>query len=370
MNYERLSGSVHGGNVYAAKRNLGVDVKEFLDFSANINPLGVSPIVKEAMIRSLEYVNSYPDIDAYDLVSSIIDTYGGKRSEIVLGNGAVELIFQICRSLKPVRVIVPVPTFLEYSLAAQSLGIVVHNVPIPLSPAATMPVDELARKLRKNDMVFICNPNNPTGSILDREQLLPLLERAKAVGVWIVVDESFIDFRQTHEKETCRPLVGKFENLVVLHSLTKYLAIPGLRLGFLRAVESVTGLFGRNSIPWNVNVVAQAAGATGLRDSGYRQMTVNWLAKERNRFAESLSKIPGFKVFEPSVNFLLVDIQKSGWTADALQEKLWPHHIMVRNCANFIGLTSGYMRLAVRSEVENDRLAGLLHNIVCKEGEK
>ena len=360
---------IHGGNIYAAQRMHGGKLEDYLDFSANINQLGISMQMKCAMNEALERVASYPDPEARELLETIAKTYRIRESNILLGNGAVELIFQICRIFRPVRVVIPVPTFQEYALAASKNGIPIFNVPMPILNAfAEMPIAHIANLLKQGDMVFICNPNNPTGGIQNREQLIPLLAAAQEKKAWVIVDESFIDFRSTQNLETCRHLVDEYENLIVLHSLTKFLAIPGLRLGFLAAPDRIVAELSQGNIPWNVNVVAQFAGVAGLRDLEFRKKSVSQIEKEKDRFAGLLAAIPGVTVFFPTVNFILLDISNTGMTVAKLQEKLWPYRIMVRDCSNFDGLSPGHMRLAVRKKEENDQLVSILRNIIGKEG--
>lgn len=360
---------LHGGNIYAAQRIHGGKLEEYLDFSANINPLGVSAQVKHAMAEALEKVTSYPDPEARELRETIAETYKVSESEILIGNGAAELIFQICRVVRPSRVVIPVPTFQEYELAARAEGIPVYKVPMTISGSfAEMPIAVISNELMKGDMLFFCNPNNPTGSIHKREQLIPLLRAAQEKRAWIAVDESFIDFRSAQQSETCRHLVNEYENLIIIHSLTKYLAIPGLRLGFLVTADRVVEALSHGSIPWNVNVVAQFAGIAGLGDLEFRMQSVSTLEAEKDRFAGLLAEIPGFNVFSPSVNFILLDIRNTGMNVAELQEKLWPHRIMIRNCSNFDGLSPSHMRVAVRKKAENDRLVSRLRDIIGKEG--
>lgn len=357
----------HGGNIYAAARDSGFAAADFLDFSANINPLGLSPQVRAALLASMDSVVCYPDPDAVALKTAIADAYQVPGECIETGNGAVELIYLLCRALSPRQVLLPAPTFGEYEGATRAAGLPVSKIALSAEANFVPDIAALSAALQPDDLLFFCNPNNPTGVIMTREQLEPLIAQATAIGAHVVVDESFIDFRPAERAESCRGLVGRYHGVTVLHSLTKFLAVPGLRLGFLLGQPKLVQQLGKMRDPWNVNVMAQAAGVAGLQDRAYRQETVRLVGREKDAMASGLQAIPGLKVLPPSVNFILVDLGKTGWTAERLQQRLWQERILIRNCASFSGLSERYIRLAVKQPTENQRLIELFKTIMCKE---
>lgn len=357
----------HGGNIYAAARNSGLPASAFLDFSANINPLGLSARVRAALLESIDAVTCYPDPDAVDLKQAIAETYRVPLESIETGNGAVELIYLLCRVLSPRRILLPAPTFGEYEAAATAVGVPVEKILLPESAAFVPDLEKMGQQLRRSDLLFFCNPNNPTGVVFSRRQLEPLLARASAVGAQIVIDESFIDFRLEDQEESCRTLVGKYESLTVLHSLTKFLAVPGLRLGFLLGRPGLVRQMALLRDPWNVNVMAQVAGVTGLLDGGYRTETQATVGREKDLLWAGLNEIASIKAFRPSVNFLLLDLAATGFSAEGLQEKLWAKRVLIRNCASFAGLSNRYVRLAVRSSDENRQLIEMMNLIMSGE---
>jgi len=309
-------------------------------------------------------VTGYPDPDATALKQSISDCYRVPQEWIEAGNGAVELIYLLCRILSPQRVLLLAPTFSEYEAAARAAGLTLEMVPLDKDTGFFPSIAELARKLQTGDLLFFCNPNNPTGVIMTRQQLEPLVEKASAVGAHIVFDESFNDFRATSEEESCRTLVARHSSVIVLHSLTKFLAVPGLRLGFMLGRPELAEQMKLLRDPWNVNVMAQAAGVAGLMDHEYRKETVALIAQEQEIMRRGLQAIPGIRALPPAVNFVLADLGDSGWDALKLQEALVPHRILIRNCANFDGLSRKYMRVAVKGHAENQRLLKVLKNII------
>ena len=359
----------HGGNIHAAARDSGLAATDFLDFSANINPLGLSLQVRAALLATMDLVVAYPDPDAVALKQSIADTYKVPGECIETGNGAVELIYLLCRALSPRRVLLPAPTFGEYEAAASAAGLPIVRLPLPADDGFIADLAAIGASLQRDDVLFFCNPNNPSGAIMTCEQLAPLLAQAEAAGAHVVVDESFIDFRPSEQAESCRTLIGRFRSLSVLHSLTKFLAVPGLRLGFLLAEPDLVRRLSLLRDPWNVNVMAKAAGVAGLQDLAYRQETVQLVAEQKDWLKNELQSISGVKPFAPSVNFILADIGITGWSAAALQQRLWADRILIRNCASFSGLSDRYIRLAVKRPAENRQLIASLKSIIGKEEE-
>jgi len=353
----------HGGNIYAAMRGNGGGFADFLDYSANINPLGLSPLVRQALIDSLDRVIGYPDPDAMELREAIAGCYGIPADWIETGNGGVELIYLLCRALSPRRVAVPAPTFSEYGSAAQAAGIPCDQVLLDRQAGFAPDVAELARQVRPGDLWFLCNPTNPTGVVLERAQWEPLIERAKTVGAHLVFDESFLDFRPTAASESCRTLIGRYDNVIILHSLTKFLAVPGLRLGFMLARPALADRLKKLRDPWNVNVLAQVAGVAGLADAQYRRQTLELIAAEKENLRQGLQALPGVRILPPAVNFILADIAGSGWTAPKLAAALREHRILIRNCANFSGLSECFIRVAVKDAGKNRRLLATLNQI-------
>ena len=355
---------LHGGNVYAAIRSRGGGFGDFLDFSANINPLGLSPRVRLALLESMDAVMAYPDPDAVALKEAIALQYRVPVECIETGNGAVELMYLLCRILTPERVLTPSPTFSEYESAARAAGLPIVKMMLRESAGFVPDLDELAQSLCPADLLFLCNPNNPTGVVFTRQQLLPLLGRASEIGAHVVVDESFNDFRPDSEAESCRTLVTEYPGVLVLQSLTKFLAVPGLRLGFMLGERDLVEQMKTLRDPWNVNVMAQAAGVAGLADQEYRRKTVELITQEKERMRCTIQSIPGIRVFPPSVNFILANIGDSGWDASRLQEALLQHRILIRNCANFDGLSDQYIRLAIKGPTENQRFLDVLKKIM------
>lgn len=354
----------HGGNLYAAMRKTGGDLNEILDFSANINPLGLSENIRQTLYASLESIVHYPDATGYDLKQAISQYYHVKGELITLGNGAVELMYILCHMLKPKRVLVTAPTFSEYEAATRASGAIIEYLYLNADDNFTIDIKALAEQLANIDIVFICNPNNPTGTLLNNVQIIELLNTAKAYNTYVVVDESFIDFLSNDGAYTCRQLLAQYTNLIILHSLTKFYAIPGLRLGFALANPELTNLLHSGKDPWNVNTLAQNAGVTALNDHAYQHMSKEFIEKVKMDLYHNLLSIPGLKPYLPSVNFILINIKDTNMTGEELQEAMASFNILIRDCSNYPGLSSEYIRIAVKRPEQNRILVETLKKVI------
>ncbi len=354
----------HGGNLVRAAMDYGFSPRDFLDFSANINPLGPCPSVLEAIKANLWQICHYPDPDCRELKSALAGHLGVDTRCLLVGNGASELIYLLARVLSFRRVLIPAPTFSEYALAVKIAGGEVSYVFMDPFWGFAFPLQEVLRRLPGVDALFLCNPNNPTGGLISRRELEVLLEAAAGQKTMVIVDEAFMDFVTEPQNYTLLSLAGRHPHLILLYSLTKILAIPGLRLGVLVAQPSLVQVLSRSRDPWSVNALAQVAGVAGLQEKEYIEATREMVAREREFLFRELSSLPGLRPFPGAANFLLVDITGTKYAAGELVCQLGRRGILVRNCANFPGLSEGYIRLAVKRREENLRLLEALREIL------
>lgn len=359
-----VSAFKHGGNLYAKIRETGGCLSEIVDFSANINPLGISDNIQQALHESLESIIHYPDAEAYALKKAISQHYLVDYELVTAGNGAVELMYILCHILAPGRVLVTAPTFSEYECAARASGAMVEYFYLNEYDGFTINIQALIQQLNEVDVVFICNPNNPTGTLLTNKQLEMLLQAAKAKNSYVVIDESFIDFLPDAAMYTCRHLLTQYDNLIILHSLTKFYAVPGLRLGFSLASPVITAMLHAGKDPWNVNSLAQAAGVVALADSNYQNLSREFIAKTKIELYNDLLTVRGLKPYLPSVNFILVNIKETAVTAGELRKIMADHNILIRDCSNYPGLSSEYIRTAVKHTGQNTILINTLRKVL------
>lgn len=359
---------IHGGNLWAASAGLGVDPKEMLDFSANINPLGPPPGLAAALRDNFDSVIHYPDPDCTRLRAELAGRLNLPVPNIIMGNGAVELIYLLMAALKPKRVLIPEPTFGEYETAVRIAGGKILHFPLSPENCFQPDLDSLCAQLPEVDLAVLCNPNNPTGVLLSADQISQVAREAARHNTFLLVDEAFIDFVGDRERYSLATRVEELPNLFIAYSLTKFLGIPGLRLGAGLANRRLTAALTARKDPWNVNCFAQIAGEVGLANQEYLSAATAFVQSEKDYLFNRLANLPGFRPLPPSVNYILVQLPP-GVTAKALQNELGAYKIMVRDCSSFWNLNDSYIRVAVKNRAANDLLVQALEKITKGGGD-
>lgn len=353
----------HGGDLNKIKNEQ--NLMQIIDFSANINPYGLSKKVKEAIMQHIDEIVHYPEPNARQLCEKIAEKYSIESDKIIVGNGAVEFLYILCHILKPQNALIVSPGFSEYERAARAAGANINYVMLDEKQDFNSPMRNLIVNIKGNDILFIGNPNNPTGTLYTVEDMELLIEHAENNGCFVVVDESFMDFIKTSEAFSVLPLVNKYHNLLVLHSLTKFYALPGLRLGFAATDHEVLDPLYEAKDPWNVNSLAQAAGLEALADNVYERRGRTYTRTEINYLYEELCTFEKLKVYEPTVNFILINISGTNMKSSEFKAKLLKYNIAIRDCANYPGLDDNFIRVAVRTREENDELIDALTEILA-----
>jgi threonine-phosphate decarboxylase len=355
----------HGGNVFSVARSLGLKPEEVADFSASINPLGIAPSVKEALRSSFDSFTHYPDTDAVELAAALSAFHGLDPGCVCVANGSTELIYLLPRFLKGKKALIIAPAFSEYAKALDRAGWEVAWLELDHGNGFALSIPALEERLSEGyDALFLCNPGNPTGKLLPLGTITVIHSLCRAAGTFLVLDEAFIDFC---EGESAKQLLTRDGGGVVLRSMTKFFAIPGLRLGYaLGSAEIIAGLAAERQ-PWSVNTPAQVAGLAAIADSDYRQRSLEAIAGERAWLAEQLAALPGLTVFPSAVNYLLGRVDR-GPTATALRERLLARAVLIRDCGNFRGLDNRFFRIAVRGERENRLLVTELAVVLSQGG--
>lgn len=349
----------HGGEIFSFSPQ---ERNRILDFSININPVGLSPMGRKAIERFWEIETTrYPDVDGRDVISSLSACYHIPGNMIALGNGATELMYTILRVLKPSKVLVPAPSFSEYQLSAKAADVPVETFFLNESEQFHVPAGKVISMMGKRSLVYLGNPNNPDGNLLDYATFTTIMDAAVYNGSYVVIDESFIDF--VEGDVSFRDFCSKYPNLIVVMSLTKFYAVPGLRIGCLFAAEGMASLIRRSLIPWNVNGPVQLYMTYAARDREYIEKTRKFCREERRAFVNQLSAFPWLTVYPGTVNFILCRLIGRIKDAAELQKRLLPHEIMIRQCGNYDGLDNSFFRLAVRKKDENKKLIDTLKEV-------
>jgi threonine-phosphate decarboxylase len=352
----------HGGDIFGAARRLGVPVSGIMDFSASINPLGLSPRVSRRLKKELGLVCHYPDPRQAELRSLVASRENIEPNAILFGNGATQLLYLIPRHLKPRKALLAPPTFSEYASAFRYLGCRIRESRLDSERCFRVEPDRLLRTLgaERPDVLILGNPNNPTGASIPSESLAEIIKGCVRRRVHLVVDESFIEF-------TSRPslagLASRQRYLIVLRSLTKFFALPGLRIGYLVAHPTVVEKLSYELEPWSVNTLAAIAATESMRDCAFREKSLALIAGERQYLSKGLVKLGWLHPYPSEANFLLVGIKERGVRGISLRKKLEARRILIRDCTDFRGLGQRYVRIAVRSRKENYALLEALRMI-------
>lgn len=353
----------HGGNIYKFAKEKGISPSDIIDFSANINPFGTSPKGVVDLEEELKNIIHYPDPRATELVDKAAKVYGVENNQILVGNGASEILSAICRFPNFTGVLVPGPGFSEYEACAKAAGLEVAPIYSRIHEdeeyfeVPYLALMAFAAKLKGQDgrvIAFLGNPNNPDGSLLDPEKIKILADMYQEIDSLLVIDESFIDF--TDGTHSVRPLINECKNIIILHSLTKFFAVPGLRVGLAFSNPDLINKLKAFIPTWSVNNLVQAYATSALNDKEYITKTRAFIGEECLRVHQLYRELPHLVAFKPSVNFMLIKWNIDSPKVTDLQAYLEEKNILIRSCYNYYGLGPNYFRIAIKTKTLNDLL--------------
>lgn len=351
----------HGGNIYKKAKELGIKEENILDFSANISPLGLPEYIRQAMVEAIDGTINYPDPDCSRLKEAISRQDSVPETKIACGNGGADLLYRLAFGLQPKKVVLPAPAFVEYEEALSAAGAQIEYY--RMADDFIIREDILEKITEDTDFIVICNPNNPTGILTERDLILRILEKAKETKTFVMVDECFLEICQDEKEYTVKPFIEKYENLIILKSFTKLYAIPGVRLGYILAgSEKVIDKVNRAGQAWSVSHIAQCAGVAALSDNDYKERVIATVAEELSYMKKEFFRLPVI-LYDGAANYLF--FQTPGITD--LDKRLECHGIMIRNCSNYVNLGRDYWRVAVKSHEENEKLIKALRMILKGE---
>lgn len=355
---------IHGGDIYTAREEQGIPI---VDFSANINPLGMPEGAKRAVAEAAEVCDCYPDPLCRELRAAIAEDEGVPADWIVCGNGAADLIFRLVFGWKPKKALVLSPTFAEYEQALRAGDCQVAHFSLQRENGFLL-TDALTDALDASlDLLILCNPNNPTGQPADRDLMLRILKRCEELGILLVADECFNDFLEEPETYSIKDALNGSGSLLILKAFTKIYGMAGIRLGYaLCSDERLRKKLERTSQPWSVSTVAQAAGLAALADRDYRERTRILIREERAFLKEGLARfqaISGLNVIGSQANYIF--FRAPGFPD--LKERLVRKGVLIRSCGNYRGLDREDYRIAVKNREDNEILLRELE-AVLREG--
>nr|WP_034680284.1 threonine-phosphate decarboxylase CobD [Caldalkalibacillus mannanilyticus] len=345
----------HGGQPQLIKQLFNRSVEEkLLDFSANLNPLGPPKWLEEEIVAILESSRFYPDPTYVKPRQAIARYEGIDMSQVLLTNGGAEAIFLVAKFFEGKKALILYPTFSEYEQACEHYHIQVEKRVIDSIAQDALPLDDMIESFNRIDLMFLCRPNNPTGTLIPEQDVLYLLEQARKKEVFIIVDEAFADFLPAHI-HSLTSYLDRYDNLILLRSLTKMYTLPGLRIGYLMAHSSYVSEIGKNQIPWSVNSLAAGLVPRLLEDEGFLARTKDWLYTEWTALKQELDRLQ-FSYSPTSVNFYLLQDAQAVDQTEELYHHLLDCGILARHTHNFLGLEGKYLRLAIRSASENGQV--------------
>ncbi|MDD6612645.1 MAG: threonine-phosphate decarboxylase CobD [Clostridiales bacterium] len=345
----------HGGDIYADDLTA-----EPLDFSASINPLGMPETVRQAAMQALSGCVHYPDPQCRQLRRAIAAREGVAPGQVFCGNGAADVLYRLLLALRPKKILLTAPTFSEYEQAAALAGSTIIRFPLRAEDDFAIPETFWDAVTPEIELVIVCNPNNPTGQVTPKWLVKKGMERCRAAGTRLLVDECFHDFPDEPERIAMTDCVPENCHLILLRSFTKMYAMPGIRLGYCLSADTelLEQLYDMGA-PWSVSVLAQACGVAAARDTEFPVRTRQYIAQQRKKLQDGLQEL-GFTVLPGQANYLLCRMDG----APDLVQQLRERGILIRSCDTFAGLDGNWFRIAVRTEAEQFVLLQTLRQLV------
>lgn len=368
----------HGSDLEKIEKVYNIKPCDVTSFAANVNPLGISYKLKTTLCDRIDAITSYPDRDYTALRTSISNYVHVDKDHIIVGNGSTELISLFIQITAPKKALLITPTYSEYERELALCGGSLDYFPLKEEENFYCDPKKLEAVLCNGyDLLIICNPNNPTSTAIKTETMSEILTSCKEAtkkiakekgtehSLYVIVDETYVEFAPSIEEVTAVSLVKDFDNLVVLRGVSKFFASPGLRLGYaMTSSEKLLKEINERKNPWTINTLAAIAGEIMFTDEEYIKTTKDFIAGERTRVCEILSKNPNLKVYEPTANFVLVRILNKAVTAADLFEACIKKGLMIRDCVTFKGLDEYYFRLCFMSKEKNDELLEIIQKTV------
>lgn len=360
FNKEKVNiNSVHGADINSAAELYGLEADKIIDFSSNINPFIVESMDK-IVAAGVENLQKYPDIKYRRLRKNIADYLRVEDSYIIPGNGATEIIYLLMRNLSG-RLAIINPTFSEYRKGAEIAGLSVVDFVMDWEKDFELDLDEIYRRKDEFDSIFICNPNNPDGSV---REIKKLLEFAEKEGKLLIVDETFIEFADSEKEISLVNMVEKSKNLFIIRAVTKFFGIPGIRLGY--GISSNRELLQKmydEKEPWTINSFADSASDFIFKEEEYIRKSKEYFSKERVCMINEINKIGGIKAFNSDANFILVRFENRN-VLDVKENLLKRAGLLIRDASNFIGLDSSFARVAIKNHEQNTVLVDALRSVL------
>lgn len=348
----------HGSDLETIEKIYGIKKESIVSFSANVNPLGISPKLKSTLSERIDAIMSYPDREYTSLRKKIADYVHTDMENVIVGNGSTELISLFIQIKHPKKALIVGPTYSEYEREVSLGGGSTRYYRLKEEHNFALDIPELEEELTSDvDLLVICNPNNPTSTAITRNDMRKILDICKQKGIFVMVDETYVEFAEDILKITSAPLTGYYNNIIILRGISKFFAAPGLRLGYAICgnVDLLKEMNQRKN-PWTINSLAAIAGEIMFTDEDYIKATRTLIASERERICKKLSTCKDLQFFTPTANFILLKILKEEITSMDLFEAAIRKGLMLRDCSTFPFLNNKFIRFCFMTPELNDAL--------------
>ncbi|MBR2402334.1 MAG: aminotransferase class I/II-fold pyridoxal phosphate-dependent enzyme [Lachnospiraceae bacterium] len=348
----------HGSDLEKIESIYGIKKEDIISFSANVNPLGVSPLLRSSLSAKIDAITTYPDREYTSLRKCIAEYCHTDYENIIVGNGSTELISLFIQIEHPKKALVIGPTYSEYEREIALGGGTTLYYPLKEKDDFTLDVEDFVAQLNESiDLLVICNPNNPTSSCITRKAMRRILDVCKQYDIYVMVDETYVEFADNMAEIDSIPLTNYYNNIVILRGTSKFFAAPGLRLGYaITGNRDLIKAINTRKNPWTINSLAVVAGETMFKDTAYIEATKQLISAERERCYQTLSASPDYKVYKPSGNFMLAKIINEDLTSEYLFDKAIKQGMMIRDCSTFPFLDNKYIRFCFMNPEDNSRL--------------
>jgi len=357
--FKDMTPCFHGGNVWELAENCNIPVDQIIDFSVSTNPLGAPKTALDLMEKNLNCVEHYPDPNHKWLLEDIAKSVDLSAENIVIGNGSTELIYLFSEIFldNQTDAIIPTPFFSEYKATIKRFDSKMVFLDCKPEQGFQLNLKDLENLIsEKTRVIFLCNPNSPTGVLYKKEDLLKIVKFAGERDVFVFVDEDYIDFVDKEKRYSMAEYVNQYNNLFVLRSLTKFFGLAGIRIGFGIGSPDLITVLKNAKLPWTVNSLAMFATEAAIKDTEYIKKSRELISQGRTKIVTLFKSIPWLKVYPSETNFLLIEIMHPKLTSTQLREELAKKGLLIRDCKDFDGLNDKFFRVAVRKPEENKKL--------------
>lgn len=356
----------HGGNIGKVINSCSIPRSKILDYSSNINPLGISQRVKDFISENTLFrlITHYPDPECKSLRQVLSDYLDIDAENIITGNGSNELIHLVPRVLKCRRALIYQPAFSEYALSLNLAQAKTDFLFAQEQDDFSININKIIAYVPKVELIILCNPNNPTGYLLKKEPLLELIRYCLKYKTYLLIDEAFMEFVDNSRDISLIKQAAIYKNLLVLRSITKFFSLPGLRAGYLTGNKELIGKFKLFQPTWSVNAFVQETAEKSIADSGFIKKSKAYIKKEREFLFNSLKRIKQVYPYPPAANFIFCKILNNRLGVQDLSKQLIKSGVLIRDCSNFKGLDSRFFRVAVRKRKDNLYLLSCLKSIL------